>query len=275
VNALTVPPHLAGPVKADALPTLRGGRLRATGRILGIALWSTGLTLLWLLGQVLLLARPGLRVRWRHRIVGTWARGFARLIGMRIEVSGVPPAAPFFLVSNHLSYIDIILLYTRIDGVFIAKQEMRRWPVLGPLAKLFGTLWLNREVSRDAVRVLDLIDDAIARGDGVILFPEGTTSNGQAPLPLRPALLDWAARKQYPVHYCSLTYRARPGAPPASATIGWWGAMPFGRHALNLSRLPGFDARIDFGPTPLVAPTRGELAERLQREIGACFIPLL
>jgi 1-acyl-sn-glycerol-3-phosphate acyltransferase len=274
VNTLTVPPHLAGPAKADALPTLHGGRLRAAARILAIALWSAGLTLLWVLGQLLLLPSPRRRVRWRHRIVGTWARGLARIMGMRVEVAGVPPAAPFFLVSNHLSYVDIILLYTRIDGVFIAKHEMRRWPVLGPLARLFGTLWLNRAVRRDAVRVLDLIDNAIGRGDGVVLFAEGTTSNGQAPLPLRPALLDWAARKQYPVHYCSLSYRARPGAPPAAATIGWWGAMPFGRHALNLSRLPGFDARIEFGPAPLVAPTRGELAGRLQHEIGARFIPL-
>jgi 1-acyl-sn-glycerol-3-phosphate acyltransferase len=260
--------------RAGPLPVLRGGRIRAAARIAAIAVWSAVLTLLWTVVHVLLLPFPRSRVRWRHRVVGTWARGFAAVLGIRRTVIGTPPRAPYFLVSNHLSYVDIILLYTCLDGVFIAKSDMRRWPVLGPLANLFGTVWVNREVRRDAVRVLDLIEEAIQRGDGVILFAEGTTSSGQALLPMRPALFDWAARKQFPVHYAALTYRTAPGAPPAHMAVGWWGEMPFGPHLLNLCRIRGFEAIVEFGPAPLPGGTRGELAEQAARAIAKRFVPV-
>ena len=266
---------VAAPVsRAGPLPVLRGGRIRAASRITAIAIWSALLTLLWTVVHLLLLPFPRARVRWRHRVVGTWARGFAAMLGMRRAIRGTPPRAPYFLVSNHLSYVDIILLYTCLDGVFIAKSEMRRWPVLGPLAQLFGTVWLNRELRRDAVRVLDLIDRAIARRDGVILFAEGTTSSGEALLPMRPALFDWAARKQYPVHYAAVTYRTPPGAPPAHMVVGWWGEMPFGPHLLNLCRLKGFEAIVEFGPAPLPGGTRGELAQQAGKAIAARFVPV-
>jgi 1-acyl-sn-glycerol-3-phosphate acyltransferase len=232
------------------------------------------LTLLWALVNLVLLPVPRARVRWRHRVVGTWARGLGWMIGMRCRVIGVPPSAPFFLVSNHLSYVDIILLYTCLDGVFIAKREMRHWPVLGPLANLFGTIWVNREVRRDAVRVLDLIDEAVARGDGVVLFAEGTTSSGDGLLPMRPALFDWAAREQHPVHCASLTYRTPSDSPPAHLVLCWWGKMPFGPHLMNLLRLPRFEATVEFAATPVTAPTRGELAERVQTEIARRFVPV-
>lgn len=196
------------------------------------------------------------------------------MLGMRRTVVGRPPRAPYFLVSNHLSYVDIILLYTCLDGVFIAKREMRQWPVLGPLAHLFGTVWVNREVRRDAVRVLELIDKVVARGDGVILFAEGTTSSGQALLPMRPALLDWAARKRFPVHYAALTYRTRPNDPPAHLAVGWWGEMPFGPHLLNLCRIRGFEAIVEFGAVPLSANTRGELALQVGKAIAEKFVPV-
>lgn len=269
---LETPP--AVPARAGALPALRGGRVRTVLRVTGAAIWSASLTLVWALVNLLLLPIPRSRVRWRHRVVRTWARGIARMIGMRRRVIGLPPRAPFFLVSNHLSYIDIILLYTCLDGVFIAKRQMRHWPVLGPLANLFGTIWVNREVRRDAVRVLDLIDEAIARGDGVILFAEGTTSSGEALLPMRPALFDWAAREQYPVHCASLTYRVPSDLPPARLVLCWWGEMPFGPHIMNLLRLRRFEATVEFAAAPIMAPTRGELAARVQAEIARRFVPV-
>ena len=267
---LIEPPRAAPPEPAR----FRGGRIRAWLRAAMALAWSAGLTVLWALVNVALLLVPRARVRWRHRVVRTWARGLARVIGMRRQVAGTPPRAPFVLVSNHLSYLDIILLYTAVDGVFIAKQEMRHWPVLGPLANLFGTLWVNRTVRRDAVRVLDLIDEAIARGDGVILFAEGTTSSGDAVHPMRPALLDWAAREQYPVHYASITYRTGPALPRARDVICWWGEMTFLPHLRTVIRLPGFEAGLRFGAAPITGPTRGVLADRVHRAISEQFIPV-
>lgn len=253
---------------------LRGGRVRAALKVTAIGIWTAMLALIWAAGIVVTVLFPRARVRWRHRVVRTWARALSSILGMRITMKGIPPPAPFFLVANHLTYLDILLLYTRVDGVFIAKREMRHWPVLGPLAHLFGTIWVKREVRRDAIRVLDQIDEAIARGDGVILFAEGTTSAGNALLPMRPALFDWAAREQHPVHYAALSYRTDPSV-PAHLVVGWWGEMPFASHAWDVCRLRGLEGLLDFGSEPVLAPTRGELAERVERAIAARFIPMV
>jgi 1-acyl-sn-glycerol-3-phosphate acyltransferase len=259
---------------ATPLADVRGGRLRAAWRIAATAAWTAAAFGAWAVGTCFTLLVPRARLRWRHRTVRAWARGVGRVLGMRARVIGTPPRAPFFLVSNHLSYVDIVLLHGLLDGVFVAKRDMRHWPVLGPLAHLVGTIWVTREVRRDAVRVLDEIDEAIARGDGVILFPEGTTSAGDALLPMKPALLDWAAREQFPVHYAAISYATDPGCAPAHLAVGWWGDMPFGAHALNLCRLAGFRATVIFGPEPITAPTRGELAKRVQQAIAERFVPL-
>ena len=270
--------HPPGPqdavIEPPVRPKLPGGRTRAVFRILAVGVWTAILCLIWMLGSPGTLLFPRARVRWRHRVVRTWARALCRIMGLRIQVTGPPPRAPFFLVANHLTYVDILLLYTRVDGVFIAKRDMRHWPVLGPLANLFGTIWVKREVRRDAVRVLDLIDESIARGDGVILFPEGTTSAGNALLPMRPALFDWAAREQYPVHYVAIGYRTDPGV-PAHLVVGWWGKMPFVSHAWDFCRLRSVEALLYFGAEPILAPTRGELAARVEQAIAARFIPLV
>jgi lyso-ornithine lipid O-acyltransferase len=265
-------PALAGP-RPHQRPALEGGRIRGAFKVLAVLVWSALLALIWAPISAVTLLFPRARVRWRHRIVRTWARALSSILRLRVRMIGTPPAPPFFLAANHLTYLDILLLYTRVDGVFIAKREMRHWPVLGPLAHLFGTIWVKREVRRDAVRVLDLIDEAIARGDGVILFAEGTTSAGTALLPMRPALFDWAAREQYPVHYVALGYRTDPGV-AADQVVGWWGAMPFVSHAWNLCRVRRIEGLLEFGPDPIVAPTRGELATQVERAIAARFVPM-
>ena len=264
-------PRAAPPLESVRV---RGGRIRAVLRLVAMVAWTIGWFLVWMLGSLLALPLPRPRLAWRHFSERHWARGLCRMLGMRRTLVGRPPRAPFLLVTNHLSYLDILLLFTWVDGVFVAKRDMKSWPLLGPLAHLAGTIWVKREVRRDAVRVLDAIDEAIARGDGVILFPEGTTSSGAGLLPMKPALLDWAAREQYPVHYAAITYRTPRELPPPEAVICWWGSMPFFGHLATVLRLRGFDAIVEFGPAPLSAPTRGALAEQLQQEITARFQPV-
>lgn len=265
-SSVSTPPPHSRPI--------RGGRIRAGLRLGGLLVWTLVGFLGWGTGGILTLPIPRARLRWRQLSVRHWALGMSRLLGMRRSILGKPPQAPFLLVTNHLSYLDIILLASWVEGVFVAKRDMRSWPVLGPLAHLTGTIWVKREVRRDAVRVLDQIDEAIARGDGVILFPEGTTSSGSALLPMRPALLDWAAREQYPVHYAAITYRSAPGALPAELGLCWWGGMTFGSHLMGVLRTRSFDAVVDFAAEPITAPTRGALAERLQQAIAERFVPV-
>lgn len=193
---------------------------------------------------------------------------------MHRTIAGRPPRPPFLLVTNHLSYLDILLLYSCVGGVFVAKRDMRSWPLLGTLARLVGTIWVKREIRRDAMRVLEQIGATIARRDGVVLFPEGTTSAGPGLLPLKPALLEWAARERYPVHYAVISYATPPDAPPAERALCWWGEMPFGSHFMGVLRMSRFSATLDFAAEPVIGATRAELAARLEGALTARLLPV-
>jgi 1-acyl-sn-glycerol-3-phosphate acyltransferase len=185
------------------------------------------------------------------------------------------PKAPFFLVSNHLSYLDIVVYAAGMPCRFVAKQEVRSWPVVGFLAWAGGTIFIDRAMKRDAVRVLDDLGRAVQAGDGVVVFAEATSTPGYTVLPFRPALLEWAARTGYPVHYASIEYRTPESSPPAHLSVCWWGDMTFGRHLAALSRLPRIEATIRYGETPIAERDRKHLAERLQRAVAAQFTPVV
>ncbi len=116
---------------------------------------------------------------------------------------------------------------------------------------------------------------AVAGGDGIIVFAEATSSPGNTVLPFRPALLEWAARTGYPVHHASVSYRTPAGSPPAHLSVCWWGDMTLGPHLLGLCRLPRIEATIRFGADPIVERDRKLLAERLQRAVAEQFTPVV
>lgn len=223
---------------------------------------------------LLLPVAPGRRAV-RRMVFGTWARGVARFLGIRIDIEGTVPAPPFLLVSNHLSYLDIVVYAASTPARFVAKSDVRRWPVIGGLARAAGTIFIDRNNKRDAVRVLDDFARAIAEGDGIVLFAEATSTAGHRVLPFRPALLEWAARSGHPVHYASIAYRTPAGAPPAHLAVCWWGEMTFGRHLVELSRLPRIDATIRHGTAPIAETDRKRLADRLHRAVTATFTPVV
>jgi lyso-ornithine lipid O-acyltransferase len=205
---------------------------------------------------------------WRARIFHAWGRTMARLLGMRVEVLGRPPESPFVLVANHLGYVDVILLASRLGRcVFVSKAEVRDWFAVGRLCASVDTLFIQRESKREIPRVVESIEAVLAGGRGVVLFPEGTSSGGDAVLRFRPALLEAAARAELPVHCAAIAYRTPPGAPPASEVVCWWRDMPFVPHVWNLLALPRFEARLCFAEETVCEPDRKLLAERLQRMV--------
>lgn len=216
---------------------------------------------------------PARRLAWRNLIVRRWARGMAWIVSMRVRRVGTAPEAPFFVVANHLSYVDIVLLFGELDGVFVAKRELAAWPAVGYLTRLVGTIFVDRTRRRDAKRVIRAIDDRVSAGDGVIVFPEGTSSAGDDVYPLRSALFEWAAERSFPTHAVTIYYGTRPGQPPARDAVCWWGDMTFLPHVIALCRMPGFDATVHFDETPLVAPDRTELAIRARAAIARNFVP--
>ena len=213
--------------------------------------------------------------RWRARTLTGWARHTARLLGMRVQVKGAPPDPPFFLVTNHLGYVDILVLASQAPCTFIAKAEVARWPVFGALCRSVNTLFIERGSKRDIPHVVEEIEGVLGRGVGVVLFPEATSSAGATVLPFRPSLLEAAARARMPVSYATLTYRTPPDAPPAHLSVCWWGEMTLLRHIQGLLRLRRFDATVTFGRGRILEENRKVLAERLRSAVEEQFEPVI
>jgi 1-acyl-sn-glycerol-3-phosphate acyltransferase len=210
-----------------------------------------------LLGGSILLILSGAR---RRRLLHGWARAIAAVLRVRVEVHGAPPRAPFLLVANHLSYLDVIVLASQIPGcVFVAKAEVRRWPFLGPICAALGTLFVDRGSRSDVPRVLAAMEEALARGLGVIVFPEGTSTEGATVGPFRSPLLAAAARLGRPVHAAVLRYRE-----PA---VCWWGDASLAPHLWSLLKLPELELTLDCTAPPVVETDRKLLAERLRERV--------
>jgi 1-acyl-sn-glycerol-3-phosphate acyltransferase len=223
--------------------------------------------LLWLLVTACLAFSKTAQRHWRGIAFRYWAKAMVRLFGLELNVSGEPPAAPFLLVANHLSYVDVIVLAAQFDCIFVAKSEIAAWPLFGWLSRQMNTVFIDRQRKRDLLRVNALLSQALAARQNVVLFPEGTTTAGASVLPFKSSLLEPAVRAGCHVAYASLSYRTAPDETPASAAVCWWGAMEFVPHLLNLFALRGFDGTLVFGAETLFAFDRKVLAKRLQAAV--------
>ncbi|MDF3823608.1 lysophospholipid acyltransferase family protein, partial [Leptospira sp. 96542] len=119
-----------------------------------------------------------------------WARALLRHLGLRVEVQGdVVSPGPLLLVSNHISWLDIMSLHAARYCRFVAKADIQRWPLVGRLVTGAGTLYIQRDSRRDAMRVVQHIAERLRAGEVLAVFPEGTTSDGQDLLPFHANLL--------------------------------------------------------------------------------------
>ncbi|HWA15359.1 MAG TPA: lysophospholipid acyltransferase family protein [Gemmatimonadales bacterium] len=242
-------------------------------RLLGLFLWLAGGTVVTAIGALLLWPFPPLAGSWRRAMFRLLSRGTAWILGIRVRVIGPLPRPPYLLVSNHLSYLDVFTLATILPARFVAKREVRRWPIIGPLAWLLGTVFIHREQKRDALRVHDELDDIVTGQDGAMIFPEATSGDGSRVLPFRPALLEWAAARSFPVHVAAFSYLVGPDEPDVVQSVHWWGDMPFGSHFFGLARLTGVETTIRFAAEPITSPDRKQLATRLHAAVSALFTP--
>lgn len=149
---------------------------------------------------------PCIRLSVRQRMIRFWSAGLVRICGMRVHVHGTPcRSGAVMWVANHVSWIDIFVLNQLRPAAFVAKSEIRRWPVIGWLVAGAGTLFIDRQQRQAVQKVGQDIAVRFARGEAVGLFPEGTTTLGWDVLPLHASLLEPA--RQYgvivqPVAFC-------------------------------------------------------------------------
>ena len=139
--------------------------------------------------------------------VQQWAGQMLAIMGIRLLVQGQPPEhGPLLLVSNHISWLDILTVHAARHVRFVAKSVIRGWPVLGALATGGGSLYIERERRRDALRVAHRMSQALAEGDLVAVFPEGTTSDGSGLLPFHGNLLQAAISAGAPIMPAALRF---------------------------------------------------------------------
>jgi 1-acyl-sn-glycerol-3-phosphate acyltransferase len=249
-------------------------RLRATIRLLALCAMTCALFMLLIVGLTLIWSRRA-RSRWRSRTLRHWAKATAALLNVKITTIGAPPPSPFFLVANHLSYLDVVVLATQMDCRFVAKKDVSAWPFIGLLCRSVGTIFIDRENRRDLVRVNAAVERALQEGVGVILFAEGTSSKGATVLPFKPGLLELAARDKLNVSYAALSYGVPRSETPAHLSVCWWGEMTFIKHFVELLRLSVIDATLVFGRAAVCAADRKQLARELRIGVLQEFIPVV
>lgn len=212
------------------------------------------------------------RRRLQNGVRQFWARNVAAIIKMKIRVHGEMPDAPFFLVSNHLSYIDIIALMSKLNCVFVAKSDVADWFAIGGLARMAGTVFIDRTRNRSILPALEKIGAALKNRTGVVVFPEGTSTKGETVLPFKPSLLAIAAQEDLNVHYASLNYKTPDDCTPASLSVCWWGDMTFQDHFWRMCQLKEFEVVVRFGANTIKDEDRKVLAKKVWTAVNGQFV---
>jgi 1-acyl-sn-glycerol-3-phosphate acyltransferase len=163
-------------------------------------------------------AFPRLDAAGREAEVQAWAVRMLEILGVSLDVRGEPVAqGPALLVANHISWLDILVLHAARFCRFVSKADVKHWPVIGTLATGAGTLYIERDRRRDAVRVVHHMAERLRAGDVVAIFPEGTTSDGTGMLPFHANLLQAPISAHAPVQPVALSFHDRASGAPSLA----------------------------------------------------------
>lgn len=181
------------------------------------------------------------RAQWLHR----WCAFLMRRLSIELRMNGEFPARGL-IVSNHLSYLDILVFAALAPCAFVAKKEVRRWPVFGFFAAVGGTIFVDRSRPHLAQQSVAEMREALEAGVRVVLFPEGTSTGGDRVLPFKPALFESAIETQQPISAAYLAYEVE-NADPAQVAC-YWGEMTFAPHLLRLLAEPHVMASVRFNP---------------------------
>lgn len=236
--------------------------IRTTAR----SLWLAGEVILALVRFAGLLAAhagtPGreARARWLQQV----CRRALRVFCIELRAVGPIPSSGL-LVCNHLSYLDILVLGATTPCVFVSKCEVRRWPVFGWLASLAGTIFLRRDRRSDVERVTHEMRLVLDTGALVVLFPEGTTSDGREVLPFKSALLQSATEQPHGLSAAFIEYTLHDGS--VADEVCYWRDMTLLPHLLNLMGKPGLETRLCFTELKRPSTDRKQLARQLHAEV--------
>ena len=228
-------------------PTLRVARLAL------YLIWTLSLMPMQGVGLVL-------GCRWVSTLPTFYHRWCCRILGFRVRIIGRPTAErPVLFAANHVSYTDVMILGSLVAGSFIAKSEVRSWPFFGWLARLQRTVLVDRQI-RSIATQRDAISERFSAGDALILFPEGTSGDGNRILPFKTALFSAAAKSgghgPVLVQPVSLAYTRLDGIPIGRAFrpfFAWYGAMGLVTHLWGMIGFGTVEVVVQFHPPTVLA----------------------
>jgi 1-acyl-sn-glycerol-3-phosphate acyltransferase len=218
-------------------------------------------------------SRPA-RMRLIADFVRLWARACLKILGLKINVHGDRHTGPplhgdlrstrRLLISNHQSYLDIVIIASVFPTLFVAKTEVSRWPLFGWLSKLGGTIYVDREDVRSGVKCAYRVCRALRDGVNVQIFPEATTGDGSTVLPFNGLFFASAIRSQTSALPLTIKFQSVNGKPMDREELDlvcWYGEMDFARHFWNLLNIKSAEVSLMINET--IAPARAQRAKAL------------
>jgi lyso-ornithine lipid O-acyltransferase len=219
-----------------------------------------------------------LRCSWVARFPSFYHRHCCRMLGLKVRQIGDPVGArPVLFAVNHIGYLDIAVLGSLIPGSFVAKSEIAQWPLIGWLAKLQRSVFVDRQV-RSTAQHRDAIAERLAAKDALILFPEGTSGDGNFVLPFKSALFSTVFNRQsdtpIAVQPVSVAYTRLDGLPigrPLRPFFAWYGDMTLPSHLWRVLGLGRIEAVVEFHSPVAVGDfaSRKDLAQFCYERISA------
>ncbi len=202
-----------------------------------------------------------------------WSARLLRILAIHLEISGTPPigaTAPVMIVANHVSWLDIYAINTVRAARFIAKSEVRRWPVIGWLCGQAGTFFVERARKRHTAQINEQVAAALMQGDTVAVFPEGTTTAGDVVLPFHASLLQPALKCDALLYPVAIRYTRADGSLCSEADYA--GDKSIAGSLRLMATQPVIRARLQFlPPLTCVGRPRHELAREAARLIAGAL----
>jgi lyso-ornithine lipid O-acyltransferase len=236
--------------------------LRISGRLVWLG-WEFLLAAVNYIFQVVFRGDQTL-VEARARWLQWGCRRVLRIFNAEVHAAGQIPKSGL-LVSNHLSYLDVLVLSGLTPSVFVAKRDVMHWPVFGWFALLAGTLFADRERRLQVGELTKQLGLVLDTGALVILFPEGTSSDGQTVLPFKSSLLEPATGCSHPLTASLITYQLEDG--DVGEEVCYWKDMTFVPHLINLLSKQRLKVSVKFSGIREGSTNRKELARQLHAEV--------
>lgn len=238
------------------------GTLRAIIRLLTFVIACIGLLIFDLVILILFIPFGKKACRRVSTFFGPfWGTLFVKLLGIKITISGldnVERGQNYCVVSNHLSYLDILIVGSHFPLLFVARHDVKYWPLLGTIAWLRGSIFVNRSITgaKERPYVKEIIN-YLKSGFEVVIFPEGTSSNGAGVLPFKKTIFSCPVRAGVPILPVTIRYARINGEPFSELNrdlVCWYGGMTFLDHFWNVLRLRKFEVELQIHPPVFEEP---------------------